>query len=152
MGKRRTTERSAKSNRSGKGVLLKGMSRRLPSEILEDPLFRSRLSEIMRGYAGIYALYRGNRLYYTGLTKNLFDRIHWHLRDRHAGRWDHFIIFRIHKVRYLKDIETLIHNLVPARGNRVRGKVPRDADLNRALRSLAKEYRKRLVEYERALR
>ena len=152
MAKRTSKNRSARRNRSGKGVLLKGMSRRLPSEILEDPLFKKRLGEIMRGYAGIYALYRGKRLYYTGLTKNLFSRIHWHMRDRHAGRWDHFIIFRIHKVRYLKDIETLIHNLLPTRGNRARGKVPRDADLNRVLRSLAKEYRKRLVGYERAFR
>src|SRR5881296_3483867 len=104
--------RLAKRNRSGKGALLKGMSRRLPSEILQDPLFEKRLREIMRGYAGIYALYRGKKLYYTGLTKDLFGRIRWHTQDRHAGRWDHFIIFRIIKVRYLKDIETLIHNLL----------------------------------------
>ena len=42
----------------------------------------------MRGYAGIYALYNGSKLYYVGLTKNLFGRIRWHLKDRHAKRWD----------------------------------------------------------------
>ncbi len=144
--------RLAKKNRSGKGALLKGMSRRLPSEILQDSLFEKRLREIMRGYAGIYALYHGKKLYYTGLTKDLFGRIRHHNQDRHAGRWDHFIIFRIHKVRYLKDIETLILNLLPTHGNKSRGKVPRDADLNRVLRSLAKEYRKRLAGYERSFR
>jgi hypothetical protein len=32
-----------RKNHSGKGALIKGMSRRLPSEILESPLFRHRL-------------------------------------------------------------------------------------------------------------
>ena len=106
----------------------------------------------MKGYAGIYALYRGKKLYYTGLTRNLLGRVRWHLRDRHARRWDHFIVFRIHKVRYLKDIETLLHNLVDTRGNRAKGKVPRDADMNRVLRSLVRDYRRKLAGYERAMR
>jgi hypothetical protein len=42
-----------------------------------------------------------------------------------------FIIFRIQRVRYLKDIEALIHHLVDTPGNKIKGKVPRDADLNR---------------------
>jgi hypothetical protein len=121
------------------------MSRRLPSEILESLMFRKRLRDLMRGYAGIYALYRGGRLYYVGLTKNLLGRIKWHLRDRHAGKWDSFAIFRIHRVRYLKDIETLVHHLVDVPGNRVKGRVPRDADLNRILRDV-------LVDHERAIR
>ena len=128
-----------------KGALIKGMSRRLPSEILESPLFARRLREIMRRYAGLYALYRRNRLYYIGLTTNLLGRIKWHLKDRHAGKWDRFIIFRIQKVRYLKDIETLIHQLVDTRGNRNKGKVPKDADLNRILREV-------LIDHERAIR
>jgi hypothetical protein len=57
--------------RSNKGALLKGMSRRLPVEILESAIFEKRIGEIMRGYAGIYALYSGEELYYIGLTTNL---------------------------------------------------------------------------------
>jgi hypothetical protein len=152
MAKRPTGEKRSRKTSSGKGALIKGMSRRLPSEILEDPLFRERLRQIMRGYAGIYALYRGKKLYYTGLTRDLFGRIRWHTQDRHARKWDQFIIFRIHKVRYLKDIETLIHHLVSAPGNRATGKVPRDADLNRILTSLVKEYKRRIIRYERAFR
>jgi len=106
----------------------------------------------MRGYAGIYALYRRNTLYYIGLTTNLLGRIRWHLRDRHAGKWDHFIIFRIQRVRYLKDIETLIHQLIDTPGNRVKGKVPRDADLNRVLREVLVEHERTIREIKRALR
>ena len=94
----------------------------------------------MRRYAGIYALYRRDRLYYIGLMKNLLGRIRWHLRDRHSGKSDGFIIFRIQRVRYLKDIETLIHHLVDTPGNTIKGKVPRDADLNRILREVLREH------------
>jgi hypothetical protein len=141
-----------KKQRSIKGSLIKGMSRRMPSELLYDSVFRRDLQEVMRGYAGIYALYHGDQLYYTGLTGNLFNRIRWHTKDRHKNKWDHFIIFRIQRVRYLRDIETLLHNLVDTHGNRVRGKVPRDADLNRVLRQRVREYKRRLRGYERALR
>jgi Uri superfamily endonuclease len=128
------------------------MSRRLPSEILESPLFRHRLREIMRGYAGIYALYRGKVLYYVGLTRNLLGRLKRHLKDRHKGKWTDFIIFRIHRVRYLKDIETLIHNLMRLKGNRVSGRVPRDADINRALRDVLREHEITIRGIKRALR
>jgi predicted GIY-YIG superfamily endonuclease len=137
---------------SKKGALIKGMSKRMPSEILDNPIFRERLQEIMRGYAGIYALYKKEKLYYVGLTRNLFGRISWHLKDRHAGRWDQFIIFRIKRVNYLKDIETLLTHLVETKGNRVKGNVPRDADISRVLRDILRIHKKEIKGIERALR
>ncbi|MBI1904336.1 MAG: GIY-YIG nuclease family protein [Planctomycetia bacterium] len=144
--------RRNRTNHSGKGALIKGMSRRLPAEILENRVFTDRLQEIMRGFAGIYALYRHDELYYVGLTRNLLGRIRWHLRDRHKNKWDHFIIFKIQKVRYLKDVETLIHHLVEARGNRVKGKIPRDGDLNRVLREVLREHERAIRGIKHALR
>ena len=106
--------------KSSKGALIKGMTKRLPIEILNNEIFQKRLKEIMKGYAGIYAMYRKDKLYYVGLTTNLFGRLKTHrIRDRHAGKWDEFIIFRIKKVNYLKDIETLLTHLVNVKGNRV---------------------------------
>jgi hypothetical protein len=134
--KKKPARKKRRRQRSSKGALIKGMSRRLPSEILESDVFAEHLRKMMRRYAGIYALYRKRRLYYVGLTRNLLGRINRHLKDRHAGKWDSFIIFRIHRVRYLKDIETLIHRLVDSPGNRQKGNVPRDADLNRVLREV----------------
>jgi hypothetical protein len=126
-------------HRTSKGALIKGMTKRLPHEILGNPLFQEGLRRIMRGYAGIYALYSGSKLYYVGLTRDLFARIRWHLRDRHAQKWDSFVIFRIKRVNYLKDIETLLMQLVTTPGNRVKGKVPKDADINRVLRLILRE-------------
>jgi len=135
----------------GKGALIKGMTRRLPHEILGNPLFREGLSGVMRGYAGIYALYKAQKLYYVGLTRNLFGRIRWHLKDRHAKKWDSFVIFRIKRVNYLKDIETLLTHLVTTPGNRVKGKVPRDADINRVLRVILREEAAEIRKIARAL-
>ncbi len=59
MARRRRTKHYA----SGKGTLIKGMSGRLPSDLFDSPMFKERLEELMRRYAGIYALYRRNTLY-----------------------------------------------------------------------------------------
>ncbi|MCI0528895.1 MAG: GIY-YIG nuclease family protein [Nitrospira sp.] len=128
------------------------MSKRLPSEILDNPVFKKRLRQIMKGYSGIYALYRKDRLYYVGLTRNLFGRINWHLKDRHAGRWHSFVIFRIKRVDYLKDIETLVSHLVDLPGSRQKGKVPRDADINRILKDILRQHVKEIRQIEGALR
>ena len=90
-------KKKSRSYKSPKGALIKGMSKELPSEILSDPVFKKKLRELLRGYSGIYALYKGKKLYYVGLTGNLHGRISWHLRDRHSGKWDHFKIFRIQR-------------------------------------------------------
>jgi hypothetical protein len=128
------------------------MSRRLPSEILESDVFAEKLRQLMRRYAGIYVLYKRERLYYIGLTKDLLGRIRWHLRDRHAGKWDHFAIFRIQRVRYLKDIETLIHHLIETPGNKVKGRVPKDADLNSILREVLITHEKAIEGIRKALK
>ena len=101
MAKEKTTKKDADNKQRPakrlprKGALVKGMTRRLPSEILDNTVFRQGLRETMKGFSGIYALYKKDKLYYVGLTTNLFGRIKWHMKDRHAGKWDSFVIFRI---------------------------------------------------------
>ena len=89
---------------------------------------------------------------YVGLTKNLHGRISWHLKDRHAGKWDKFVIFRIKKVKYLKDIETLIVNIIETKGNRQKGKVPHDSNLNYIIEEILKKKEKDLSELKKSLR
>jgi hypothetical protein len=125
------------------------MSRRLPSEILESEVFSEHIKMMMRKYAGIYALYNNENLYYVGLTHNLLGRIKWHLRDRHKGKWDSFTIFRIKRVNFLKDIETLLTHVVDTKGNKVKGKVPKDADFNRVLRKAYNEHKRKLRGFEK---
>jgi predicted GIY-YIG superfamily endonuclease len=145
MGKR-------SKKKSSKGALIKGMTSVLPSELLTEVAFKNQLKKIMKGYAGIYALYRRKTLYYVGLTTNLFSRIGWHLQDRHAGKWDGFKIFRIKRVNYLKDLETLILSVATLKGNRSSGKVPKDADLSRAVRKVVREHEATVRSLKKALR
>ena len=62
------------------------------------------------------------------------------------------MIFRIKRVNYLKDIETLLMHLISTPGNRVKGKVPRDADINRVLRPVLKEETAEIRKIAKALR
>jgi hypothetical protein len=137
---------------SGKGALIKGMSRRLPRGLLDDEEFRRELEDLLQGYSGIYALYDRGNLYYVGLTEDLFRRLRSHGKRLHRKRWDSFTVFRIQRVRYLKDIETLIHHLVDCPGNKVRGQVPRDADLSRILRRVLSQREREIRQLRRVIR
>lgn len=144
--------RTRRRKKSMKGMLIKGMSRRLPAQILEDPAFRAALTKIMKNYSGIYALYKHNKLYYIGLTKNLHGRLNSHYKDKYPGRWDKFVIFRIKRVDYLKDIETLLLQVALPPGNSVTGHVPRDGDLNRVLKKIHREQEVKLRQLKKAFR
>jgi predicted GIY-YIG superfamily endonuclease len=131
--------RIKRKKRPTKGALIKGMTGKLPLEILDSPVFRADIRKVMKGYSGIYLLYRRKSLYYVGLTGNLLARLKSHQDDKHASNWDRFTIYRIKHVRYLKDLETLLTGLLSPPGNSVEGRVPRDADINRILRRVLKE-------------
>ncbi len=151
-GAEKKARRRRKTRNSFKGALIKGMTRRLPIQLLGDLSFQEGLEKIMRGYAGVYALYRGKRLYYVGLATNLYNRLRSHTKDKHKGRWDQFAIFRVRRVHYLKDMETLLLQVAVPPGNSLSGHLHRDADLTRVLRGVLRENRLRLNRLSKAFR
>lgn len=65
---------------------------RISREALEE--YQDIVKKFVRGRQGVYALYRGEKLYYVGLASNLRNRLRHHLKDRqgihlHPGpaRW-----------------------------------------------------------------
>jgi hypothetical protein len=147
----RVNEPRAPKKKSNKGALIKGMSKRLPVELLDEPSFKDGLQQIMRNYAGVYALYRKNRLDYVGLaTRNLYGRILVHTRNRNKGKWDRFAIFRVNR-RYVKDIETLLLQVADPPANVVTGHLHRDADLTRVLRRIQIEQLRRMKRIKKAM-
>src|SRR5262245_25173822 len=58
--------------------------------------------------AGVYALYRKNRLYYVGLAKTLRGRLTAHGKNRHGKQWDQFSIYLTIKDQHLREIEALL--------------------------------------------
>jgi hypothetical protein len=134
-----------------KGALIKGVSQPLPRELLFEATFREELRGLMRGYSGLYVLYKRRSLYYIGLAKDLFWRLHSHTRDRHKKKWDRFAIYRIARVRYLKDIESLLLRVANPPGNAVAGKFHRDADVTKVLRKIQRQQRRTLNRIQKVL-
>lgn len=143
---------SKRKRASSKGALVKGVSAKLPIDLLEEPTFKQGLQEITRGYSGLYFLYKKNALYYIGLAKNLYWRLVSHTRNKHKGRWDSFAIFRVGRVRYLKDVESLLLRAARPPGNAVSGHFHRDADLTKVLKQIRAEQMRRLKRIGKALR
>lgn len=82
---------------------------------------------------GIYVLYKGNRIYYIGLSKSsLRSRLRKHAtKDRHKGKWDRFSFYQIGKTKYIKDIESLFLRVCRPPGNKVLGKFKKRYNLER---------------------
>ena len=137
--------------KSTKGALIKGVSQLLPLELLFEPTFREELRRLMRGYSGLYVLYKRRSLYYIGLAKDLFWRLHSHTRDKHKKNWDRFAIYRIARVRYLKDIESLLLRVANPPGNSVAGKFHRDADVTKVLRKIQRQQTRTLNRIRKVL-
>ena len=141
-----------KKKKSNKGALVKGVSGRLPVDLLDEHSFKLGLQEITRGYSGIYLLYKRKTLYYVGLATNLYWRLLGHTKDKHRGKWDSFAIFRVGRVRYLKDIESLLLRVARPPGNSVTGHFHRDGDLTKVLRKIQSEQMRRLNRIKKVLK
>lgn len=109
---------------------MKKKSSNLVSEFFEK--FSSKLlekypqivNEMIKGKAGLYALYNGNDLYYVGLAVNLKRRLKQHLKDRHTGRWSHFSVYLVTQDGHTKPLESLVLRIASLPGNRVTGNIP----------------------------
>ncbi len=100
------------------------------------------ITEFARRKSGVYALYKGDALYYVGLAKNLRSRLRGHLRDRHAEAWDRFNVYLTLGDEQLKELESLVLRIASPSGNRVTGKLLGSKDLFRP-------FRQRIVESQR---
>ena len=133
-----------------KGALIKGYIEMIPSASFE--LLAEHIDKMLRRKAGIYALYKDDQLYYVGLTMNLKNRLSWHQKDRHAGKWNYFSVYMVERVKFLKDMETLLLHLTKTDGNRAKGKLPSSNSLAYVLRSEATALRKDAQRLEKALK
>lgn len=133
-----------KNRKSNKGKLIKGVLLDIPSDNFEA--VGKELKEIIHEKPGIYALYKEDKLYYVGLASSLYGRVKWHLKDKHAGKWDHFSIFIVKSSKYLKDLETAIITIAEPKGNSIKGSIPNQSFLKRLLRRRIKDKRKLLKE------
>lgn len=105
---------------------------RVSGKLLEDQ-YRQIIAGFIKGHAGVYALYKGERLYYVGLASNLMNRVKHHLKDRHAKRWDRFSVYLASRDEHVKPLESLLLRIALPKGNRVKGRLSSAVDLRRSL-------------------
>ena len=106
-------------------------------QVLEE--YPQIVREMIRGRAGVYALYRRRKLYYVGLASNLMRRLKTHLKDRHHGVWDRFSVYLTVHDEHVKELESLILRIVNPSGNKTRGKFTNSESLRSKPNSRMKE-------------
>jgi len=130
-------------------------SRRLVKEHLEGAHwsvlkdYHKVVNEFIRDQAGVYALYKGKRLYYVGLATNLQRRLNTHLRDRHQNDWDRFSVYLTTRDEHIKELESLLLRIMSPKGNIQGGRFQASENLNpvmnRRIREFDAERRRGLV-------
>jgi Restriction Enzyme Adenine Methylase Associated len=96
--------------------------------------YRPVIRGMIRGHAGVYALYKGEKLYYVGLASNLMSRVNHHLKDRHKGKWERFSVYLTTDDDHIRPLEALVLRVVDPSGNRVKGRLRGAHDLARVLK------------------
>ena len=96
--------------------------------------YRPIVKLMIKGHAGIYALYKGEKLYYVGLANNLMTRVNQHLKDRHKGKWDRFSVYLTTDDEHIRPLEALLLRVVNLEGNKVKGRLRGAQDLVRLLK------------------
>jgi hypothetical protein len=89
-------------------------------KMLEE--YQDIIKAFVRNRHGVYALYRGDKLYYVGLAGSLLTRLKQHLKDHHQNTWDRFSIYLTLDSSYMKEIESVLIRIAHPPGNRVKGK------------------------------
>ena len=97
------------------------------------------LTELIAEQPGIYALYKGDDLYYIGKAVDLKRRLSQHLKDRHHKKWDKFSLFIVNNEKHIGDLESLLVTICEPKGSRQH---PRGKAVN-----LESDFKKRIDTY-----
>jgi len=116
--------------------LVLGYIERVSSDVFED--FPKQLTKLVGKRHGVYALYKGDRLYYVGLAGDLRNRIKAHLRDRHQGKWNNFSLYLVRSVYHMKELESLVLRIADPTGNATKGRLTHAENLRAELKSKMK--------------
>jgi hypothetical protein len=102
--------------------------------------WRPIVAGLIKGHAGVYALYKVDKLYYVGLASNLMGRVNHHLKDRHKGKWDRFSVYLTVDDDHIRSLEALLLRIVDLKGNKQKGRLGGAQDLARLIKREAQEH------------
>lgn len=118
---------------------MKIITSKLPKIGIEAFEYRQILSDMLGDASGIYALYKGDKLYYIGKAIDLKRRLTQHLKDQHQKKWDTFSLFMINDKKHIGDLESLLITICEPKGNIAHPK-SRAKDLTKDFRNRIKAY------------
>jgi hypothetical protein len=101
--------------------LVIGHLERISSKVFSD--YPKQITDLVGRQHGVYALYKGDHLYYVGLASNLRNRIKNHLKDKHAGKWDKFSLYLVRETEHIKEIESILIRIADPAGNSKGGRL-----------------------------
>jgi|GEM_PF-145032 len=136
-------EDKQKNPRQGARLLVLGYLERIASSAFAE--FPRQITDLAHSKHGVYALYKGDRLYYVGLATNLRNRIKQHLHDKHAGKWNRFSLYLVRKVEHIKELESMILRIADPTGNSTRGGLPGAENLWGELHATIREEQDRQI-------
>jgi len=125
-----------KTKRKSRPIVI-GHLEKISSGVFER--YPEQITGLTEGTQGVYALYRRQKLYYIGLAGDLKRRIKWHLKDKHKGKWDRFSLYIIRKTDHIREVESVVVRIAEPKGNRIRGRLGRSRNLERALKAAIKQ-------------
>lgn len=117
--------------------LVLGYLEKVKSSVFSE--FPKEITSLVAGKHGVYALYKGDHLYYVGLASDLHRRVNHHLRDKHAGKWSSFSLYLIHKSDHIKELESLILRIADPKGNSVKGRMQHAENMTHLLKAHIKQ-------------
>jgi hypothetical protein len=92
------------------------------------------IADLVGSQHGVYALYKGSKLYYVGLATNLRTRLKQHLKDRHQGKWTKFSIYLVRNESHIREIEALLLRIADPKGNTVKGRLRKAENMKPVLK------------------
>ena len=128
--RKHTGKRGRRKRRAAR--LVQGYLERKRRRLLDSRF--EELESVLPHQRGVYALYKGDRLYYIGIARrNLAGRIRHHTNDKHAKRWDKFSLYVCKSVKTIAALEKLFLRIAKPPGNGQIGRL-RSPDLTDDLR------------------
>ena len=120
--------------------LVLGYLEKVSSQVFRD--YSKELTELAGKRHGVYALYKGPRLYYVGLATNLRNRVQHHLQDRHSGKWDKFSLYLVRKADHIKELEALILRISDPAGNSMKGRLRHAENMKQVCKTVSRILRR----------
>ena len=111
-------------------------------------VIKRELREVLKGRAGIYALYRRNTVVKVGLGTDIFYRVRGHARSNKIN-WDTVSFFIIRNIKYLRDVETAVNRIAKPKYSLQKGRVGDERLFSNTLKNSVNDKNRKLRKEQR---